>query len=272
VVGLYFTLSLSELILILRIVPLGMLLTLIPLILWRFLPPRIPFDFTSRQKVTFMMTVSLLLWLILAFITSYYLEESMIITDTFEIVSYSSICFYFIIAALFAFIPDLFIGRVGEEPIHLIHHIIRFSLGAATTVLGILLSSWNGDIGALALSFPAVVYTSLCTLWVLQGEAVSTSAVSPLLLGSTTNSLFAILFGIALPVIQNEIGALPGFILCLLAVWFLCVYAFSLPMVYFLRKKEIGSSQYVGKIFWDETKEENNPSDEGEPLKNNDSK
>jgi len=251
-VGIYFTSTLPELLVIIRIVPLGMLLTLIPLIMWRFLPARLPYYFSSNQRVSLMVTISLILWLILAFITSHFLTVPILMSRFFLIISYTSLGFYVLIVSLFAFLPKLSSGRIGEQPIHLLHHIIRFILGLLTTVVGILFSSWNGEIGGLALAFPAVGLTSLCSIWVTQGEAVSTSAVSPLLLGSTTNSLFAILFELFLPLIQNEIGSNAGFFISLVAVWFLCVYGFSLPVAFLLRKKEMVSQENLGKIYFAE--------------------
>jgi len=133
------------------------------------------------------------------------------------------------------------------------HQLVRFILGFATTVIGILLATWNEYAGGVALSFPSVILTSLWSLWISQEETVSTAAASPLILGSTTNSLFTLMFAWAAPLLEDQIGSIAGLALTVSAVWFVCVYGFSVPMAFLLRKKEIASFQSVSPIEWRDT-------------------
>jgi len=125
---------------------------------------------------------------------------------------------------------------------------VRFILGFGTTVIAIILATWNEYAGGVALSFPSVILTSLGSLWYSQEETVSTSSAYPIILGSTTNSIFALIFAWAAPRLEYEIGAIPGLVLAVTSVWFLCVYVFSLPMVILLRKKEIASARSIAQV------------------------
>jgi len=109
--------------------------------------------------------------------------------------------------------------------------------------------------GGIALAFPSVILTSLTSLWFTQSETVATSSASPLILGSTTNSIFALIFAYISPILEIRFEGFGGLILSVSCAWFISVYAFSLPMVFLLRKKELVSVHNVPQIRWNETED-----------------
>jgi len=204
-----------------------------------------------------MVTTSLVVWILLAYGMVELIKAVKQVIDL-EILGIACLAFYFATAALVVFVPVLPVGRKGDEHVSKANYFGRFCAGFVSTVCMVLLGYWNELAGGIAIAFPSVILSSMTSLWITQKETVATSAASPLILGSTTNSIFALLFAWAAPILEREFNMALGLLATVAAAWFLCVYGFSMPMVFLLRKKEIASGHKIPHILlWSDAEDTN---------------
>eukprot|EP01125_Pyxidicula_operculata_P021369 TRINITY_DN8192_c0_g1_i1.p1 TRINITY_DN8192_c0_g1~~TRINITY_DN8192_c0_g1_i1.p1 ORF type:complete len:325 (-),score=14.97 TRINITY_DN8192_c0_g1_i1:235-1209(-) len=245
-VGLSFLEGLPKIDETLNIVPSGMLLCLVVLVLWRTMPRILPRSLNTSARLIIMLLLSLTIWCGMAYGLIVVFETYQ--TSEYALIGSVSLGCYFIIAALVVFIPDLPVSVKGEFPVTKLNYFVRFLLGFFTTASVILLAKWNPYAGGIAMSFPSVILTSMGSLWFSQSESVAVSSASPLILGSTTNSIFGLTFAYVAKYLIPLLGHHVGLAITVSATWFLCVYGFSLPMVILLRKKELNSIDKVPRI------------------------
>lgn len=77
----------------------------------------------------------------------------------------------------------------------------RFLMGFTASNISFLLSYISVYASGVALAFPAIGFTALVSLWIRQGETVAMSAATPMLVGSTSSGIFAILFVFLHPIL-----------------------------------------------------------------------
>ena len=76
-------------------------------------------------------------------------------------------------------------------------------------MIAVLISrSGAATLAGVASVFPAIFWTTMVSLWLTQGSAVPTGAVGPMMLGSCSVSLFALLAPWLYPAVGSGWGAL----------------------------------------------------------------
>jgi len=243
----------------LNAVPMGMIPTLVLLILWRFLPSQMSRTLTSWKRLGVLLTLSIVLWFGLSYGSLELIEfiKSKDVGLKTEIIAAISICVYFVLSCLFVALPPLPVGRKGDEQVGWKSHLLRFVLGAVTTVAAILLSELNEYIGGLAITFPSVILTALTSLWVTHSDTVAVSAAAPMMVGSTSSSIYSLYFAWVIPHLEFYFGPIGGVITAALSSWFVCTFLFSLPCAILLRKKELSAMDQVPQIVLYDSDEQN---------------
>jgi len=229
------------------------------LLIWRFLPRLISRVVPGKiARLGIVLLISLLFWLALSygeieliqFILSNYDKEHNKTgpLSTFEI---SAIFFaaYFVLALVFVIFIELPLGRKGDGVVGWKTHLARFLLGALSNIAVIVLSELNEYVSGVTITFPAVILSALCSLWLTHSETMAISSSVPMILGSASTSLYSLIFVWAFPHIENSfLGTLGSLFVTLAASWFVVFYCYSLPSAIILRKKELYSIETVPHV------------------------
>ena len=212
------------------ITPVGMLLNAFFLFAWRFIPPRLKIK-NQKFKLLCMIISTLGLWCLLA--ASSVLGVAAIKEtgfDGFWLGFGATVLMVIIgIAACIKNPP----APKGKHKVSLSTLIAR-GLLAATAIGGCVLIS-SGDstesslLAGMVSVFPAIFLTTMVSLWWSQGETVPTGAAGPMMLGSTSVALFAMIIPRALPYLGPWLA-------CLLA-WVIAVGLVTIPSSLWLTKR-----------------------------------
>lgn len=117
-------------------------------------------------------------------------------------------------------------GSRGVKPATLI---ARGVLAAAAIGASVVIARTGGSVAAgLAAVFPAIFLTTMVSLWLSQGEAVTTGAAGPMMLGSTSVATFALLAASLLPALGSVGGAV--------VAWLVAALGVSFPLWLWLRR------------------------------------
>jgi len=115
-------------------------------------------------------------------------------------------------------------------------------VGASTLVMrgllagsAIYFSVWLANLGnpllaGVASVFPAIFLTTMISVWLAQGKAVPMGAVGPIMLGSSSVSVFSLSAIWTLPWLGVAVGALTS--------WLLAIMVVSIPCWFFLRSRD----------------------------------
>jgi len=256
VVALFFLESRELLLGTLEAVPIGMLNTFLVLLMWRFLPRLISRpEFTKHLKLVTILILSVLLWVglsvgevpLIEFLSNRYKKNPNALSV--YVVSTIFLCVYFVLAVALVVFTDFPLGRKGDEVVGWKTHAARFVVGALANVAVVLLAQLNEYISGIIITFPAVIFSALCSLWLTHSETVAVGAVVPMILGSASTSIFSLVFVWAFPHIEKSfIGTLGSVFVTLFATWFLVFYCYSIPIAVLLRKKELTAMETVPHI------------------------
>ena len=107
---------------------------------------------------------------------------------------------------------DLGSGRVkmvSPRPVKLLVLLSRGFLAG----LAVGFSAWISGLGypilaGMASVFPAIFLTTMVSIWLSQGEAVQSGAVGPMMLGSSSVALYALLCIVTFPALDLWIGTI----------------------------------------------------------------
>ena len=200
-------------------VPFGMLVNAIFLYTWRAFPPRLSFEKFAHRLVA-MIVISLFIWAICAFLSVWFqsLYSSLLLSTVMTIVQ--------VLLGIWACFhnPPAPKGnrRVGWQTLFLRGILAGGAIGFAVAL------SHLGALAGIASVFPAIFLTTMVSVWISQGEAVQGGAVGPMMLGSSSVSVFALLailfFDLFSPLVAVSFA------------WFLAVFLTSLPSVLLLQK------------------------------------
>ena len=200
-------------------VPFGMLVNALFLYSWRIFPSRFSID-SFWLRLMSMILLSLSIWVTFAF-ASVWLQGY-----------YSSLIFSVLIT-LFQLLLGIWAcvhnppAPKGSKKVGVFVLLLRGLL--AGTAIGVSISlSHFGALAGIASVFPAIFLTTMVSVWIAQGEAVQGGAVGPMMLGSTSVSVFALLAIILFPILNSFWGAI--------ACWTLSVLLISLPSAIWLKK------------------------------------
>jgi hypothetical protein len=87
----------------------------------------------------------------------------------------------------------------------------------------------NQHIAGFASVFPVIFFTTMLSLWMSQGSAVPTGAVGPMMLGSASASLYALLIPLAFDMMGYFWGTLVN--------WIFCVICISVPSFFWMQHR-----------------------------------
>ena len=117
--------------------------------------------------------------------------------------------------------------KKGTSPVGLITLLARGLLAGTAIAFSVWLAGLGVPVVAgMASVFPAIFLTTMVSVWLSQGAAVPIGAVSPMILGSSSVSIYALIATWSLPAMSPGIGAL--------VAWLASVALISLPSWFFL--------------------------------------
>eukprot|EP00048_Salpingoeca_helianthica_P003110 m.64040 g.64040 ORF g.64040 m.64040 type:complete len:346 (+) comp12500_c0_seq1:38-1075(+) len=208
--------------------PIGMLFNGGVLACWRYIP-QLAFvkRMSSRGRFFFTLTSSLVFWCACsgaAFGIIRYVLSGNVKTLLFASIGFS--------VALLALGVAMSLNNPGapkgSHPVPWTMLLLR-GFFAASCILGVIFLSTTSSVAAgLLAMFPVIFTTTMISLWVSQGSDVQIGAIGPMVLGSTSVSLYGVLLGLLAP-----IWGLPA---AVVGVWFICLATISIPSVLFLRR------------------------------------
>lgn len=185
-------------------VPAGMLLNGFFLWLWRALPGRLPVR-RLELRLALMVLLSLSAWFVGAVVVvqgGAAWRAAGLPIATLGLCTTALVIAAGVAACLRPLPAPRGTRRVGVATL-----IGRGLLAAAAIGLSVAVAATGQDLLAgIASVFPAIFMTTMVSLWVAQGEAVPVGAVGPMMLGSASVSVYALLASVLLP----TLGAGPG--------------------------------------------------------------
>ena len=201
-------------------VPIGMLLNVLFLGSWRILPRYLENKFPEKYLVIAVAISSVIFWLINAVLSTNIVEE---------ISNFINPIFIGFIAMIFGFILGYFAVSKGGKAPSGSNSVSLFSIMMRGIAAGgaIGLSVWIAGLGLPFISgvvsvFPAIFLTTMVSLWLAQGRAVPVGATGPMMLGSSSVSIYALICILLFPIF----GVWVGSIVC----WILSVIFYSVPI------------------------------------------
>ena len=191
--------------------PFGMWLNLVFLYAWRFLPKKLPSSWgTSRLLI--IVAASLGIWLVLAFVLVSVLHSLSISKSKLMVLSMGCTGVMAIMGIVAC--RSLTSAPKGKNKVGPLILVSRGLLAGGSIGLAVWLSGMGGPVAAgMASVFPAIYLTTMVSLFVSQGENVQAGAVGPMMLGSTSIAVFAIVSAFALPTWGTLWGALLAWII-----------------------------------------------------------
>ena len=227
-------------------VPAGMCLNAIFLWLWRVIPQHDYFSSSlldvqreaeggSRElwvAVVLMSFVTLSLWLAGALL---------LVTLSKVYLSSSELKFS---AALIATLTIVFIGAWattsgheaprGKRVVHRSTLLLRGLCAAIAVFFAVLISKSGSTTSAgVAAVFPAIFWTTMASLWLSQGRAVPAGAVGPMMIGSSSVALYALVA----PALYMCLGASLG----AFTAWIISAIGASLPSYMWVKRAQLSS-------------------------------
>ncbi|KAI8907143.1 hypothetical protein EDD86DRAFT_208857 [Gorgonomyces haynaldii] len=97
--------------------------------------------------------------------------------------------------------------------------------------LCILLGKINPLLGGIFSLFPAIFGTAMISVWLLSGSQVSLGSIEPLILGSSSVSMFAFISAFLVPLMNTFDG---GWIAAYIGVYLICIFGVSVPIYFYL--------------------------------------
>jgi len=260
IIGLLFFETADRVDLTLNMVPGGMTGTMVILLMWRFIPPHLPRQYSSHKRLLLMLLVSFLAWVAVAsgvatfmfFMVEIFPQKQ----QPWDITLAVGVAFFFVYifaSIIFVGIPRLPVGRKGDEVVTLWHHLGRFAVGWTMTTVSVVIARYNIFAGGVSIAFPSVSLPALASLWMIHSDTVAMSAASPMIVGSASISLFAILFAWANPILELEYGKIPGTVVTFASTWYFVIFIYSLPCAVILRAKEMRDTDIVERIIINQT-------------------
>ena len=205
------------------VIPWGMFVNALFLFSWRWFPPRLSAELSPNKKLSIVVILSLLVWMVGAFLLVFLWD---FVQDPFlwGWLGALSLLSFGIVSCLNN--PP---APKGSKKISLFVLFNRGLLASCTVGLSIWLSSLGVPVLAgMSAVFPAIYLTAMVSIWLAQGEDVQTGAIGPMILGSVAVASYAILSGYLYPLLGIGWGA----VLC----WLLSVGGVSVPAWWFLQR------------------------------------
>jgi hypothetical protein len=213
--------------------PAGMGLNALFLGLWRILPNRLrsiswltPFTSSVGPFVSLMSLCTLSFWAICAWIWVVCTRESTV-PHLWGIGA--TICIL-LVGLISTWTP--YPAPKGKQPVSSIILLSRgFFAGLAIGCALCIAATGAQTLAGIASVFPAIFWTTMVSVWMSQGQAVSSGAVGPMMLGSLSVALYAL----SAPLLFQSMGPVFG----ALCAWLIAVLFGSLPAYQWLRLRAL---------------------------------
>jgi hypothetical protein len=183
-------------------VPVGMLVDAGFLAVWRHLPPRLPGSLRTRLLVT--VVASLAAWAVGAgaFVATAPWREGC------RPAAVGLVGLVALTAVGLALTRSALPAPRGARPVGVSALLARGALAAAAVGVAVALGASGAPaLAGMASVFPAIFLTTMVSLWLAQGEAVPLGAVGPMVLGSTSVGVYALLALVTFPALGPLGGA-----------------------------------------------------------------
>ena len=172
-------------------VPVGMLLNVLFLGSWRVLPRYLDGIIAQRYLVHAVALSSVILWLFFASLSTFSVEAISPIVGPI-IVGICAVLLAFVLG--FLAVSGHTDAPSGSNPVSFISIISRGvaaggAIGLAVWIAGLGLPFISGVVSV----FPAIFLTTMVSLWLAQGRAVPVGATGPMMLGSTSVSIYGLI-------------------------------------------------------------------------------
>ena len=211
------------------VVPMGMWVNSFFLWLWRVVPPRLP-STQLGPRLASMLLVGLTGWS-LAAIPGLYLCKRLRLSGVEPLILGGFVtCVMTVmgIAACRHHVPS----PPGTQRVSLIVLASRGVLAGLCIVFSVWLTAAGMPlVSGIASVFPAIFLTTMVSIWLAQGEAVQSGAVGPMMLGSTSVSVFALIAASVLHLIPVWLG--------LVVSWVGSVVLVSIPAYLWLQRRQM---------------------------------
>jgi len=212
-------------------VPAGMLLNAGFILLWRHLPAKLPLKYTKNERLIIMVIITVFAWIIAAFL--FVIIMQFIQSGDQSIISVVVGILFFIIQLL----TGIFLVYLkpkeapkGKSKVPFLILLCRGFLAGIVVSVAVLLSKFNDIAAAMISIFPAIMLTSMISLWLSHGEQITVGAAGPMLTGTLSVSAYAMLFSI----IEPYVGIIAAPFIC----YTFSITCFSIPIVLLLRHSE----------------------------------
>ncbi len=217
----------TELTAALAVVPIGMLINALFLYTWRVVPPKLSPTHPLRVRLGWMSGISLMIWAISAsgfvwFMDRVNDDQVLMVGIVGQVLLLS-----FGIWACLDGVPT----PKGKRPVSIFVLLSRGLLAG----FAVGLSAWIAGLGypvlaGMASVFPAIFLTTMVSIWLSQGEAVQAGAVGPMMLGSSSVALYALLCIVTFPMFGNILGVL--------SAWLGSILLISVPAWWWLQRQQ----------------------------------
>lgn len=213
----------------------GMLIDAVFLLMWRCVPPRLPAAWSLRARLAGMLATSLLVWLALAAVMV--AINVVALRSEGAVVAFGACCTAALLATGVASTCTPIPAPKGTSAVSLPMLAARGAIACAAIAVAVLLSALDDIVAGFATTFPAIFMTSMAGLWLSQGEGVPVGAVGPMVLGSVSVPVYAMMYAAIAP----RIGPLAA----VAATWPTTVAITSVPCGLYLHYRQKGSSSTV---------------------------
>ena len=194
-------------------VPLGMLLNAVFLHVWRWLPSKVS-HLDARKQLFTMVVSSLLVWLCCALFTVFVLE---IFSWALGWIGFAALIVQFVYGRLGARMVQSKVSSAAPVPILVLF--LRGSMASCAIFLAsIIVATGHSTLAGVASVFPAIFLTVMVSVWLSQGPAIPSQAAGPMMLGSTSVSVYALISIFLFPIFGVAVGALLAWVLSILCV------------------------------------------------------
>lgn len=215
------------------IVPIGLILNAGFLYLWRVIPPLVPnWTFTIRLSVITLATLTA--WGVAALLSIMFFG---FLTDLgIDAFAIGVVALLFgLLIGFFATMKHVPTPR-GRNKVGFFTLLMRGVAAAASIGVAVWLSSLGNPLASGVMSiFPAIFTTSMVALWLSQGEAVPTGAIGPMMFGSQSVSLYALIVAILYPIFDS----INGLVISSLGAWVFSVILINVSVWNYLKSKTI---------------------------------
>jgi hypothetical protein len=213
------------------IVPIGLILNAGFLYLWRIVPERIP-EWRFGVRISTITAVTLTLWFVAAALSIFLVREAGACGFSALGIGWLALVIGCILAAVACLkrVPT----PAGHKRVGALTLFIRGLAAAASIGVAVWLAGLGNPLASGVMSiFPAIFTTSMVALWLAQGEAVPTGAIGPMMLGSQSVSLYALLVALFYPRAETTFEL----VIMSFAAWIIAFLIINMSAWYWLKRR-----------------------------------